>query len=175
MEFFANLAQAITRELSTLTEEGYFYRVDLRLRPEGSAGPVATSLSASKNYYGSWGETFERLALIKARPVGGSAELGEEFCRTFNSFIYRKFLDFAALDEIQEIKGRIEAKLFSRKNHEQHVKLGAGGIREVEFFVQALQLIYGGRQPALQQPARTCCNSVAGGSLSRTRPDCPRE
>jgi [glutamine synthetase] adenylyltransferase / [glutamine synthetase]-adenylyl-L-tyrosine phosphorylase len=151
MEFFAKLAQAITRELSALTEEGYFYRVDLRLRPEGSAGPVATSLSACRNYYGSWGETFERLALIKARPVGGSAELGEEFCRTFNSFIYRKFLDFAALDEIQEIKGRIEAKLFSRKSHEQHVKLGAGGIREVEFFVQALQLIYGGRQPELQQ------------------------
>jgi len=151
MEFFAKLAQAITRELSASTEEGYFYRVDLRLRPEGSAGPVASSLSACKNYYGSWGETFERLALIKARPVGGSAELGEEFCRTFNSFIYRKFLDFAALDEIQEIKSRIEAKLPSRKSHEQHVKLGTGGIREVEFFVQALQLIYGGRQPELQQ------------------------
>jgi glutamate-ammonia-ligase adenylyltransferase len=151
MEFFAKLAQAITRVLSASTEEGYFYRVDLRLRPEGSAGPVASSLSACKNYYGSWGETFERLALIKARPVGGSAELGEEFCRTFNSFIYRKFLDFAALDEIQEIKSRIEAKLSSRKSHDQHVKLGTGGIREVEFFVQALQLIYGGRQPELQQ------------------------
>lgn len=151
VEFFTKLAQAITRELSTLTEEGYFYRVDLRLRPEGSAGPVATSLAACKNYYASWGETFERLALIKARPVCGSAELGEEFCRTFNSFIYRKFLDFAALDEIQEIKGRIEAKLASRKRDEQHVKLGAGGIREIEFFVQALQLIYGGRQPELQQ------------------------
>jgi glutamate-ammonia-ligase adenylyltransferase len=78
-------------------------------------------------------------------------ELGEDFCRTFNSFVYRKFLDFAALDEIQEIKGRIEAKLSSRKSHEQHVKLGSGGIREVEFFVQALQLIYGGSQPELQQ------------------------
>jgi len=150
-EFFSKLAQAITRELSAPTEEGYFYRVDLRLRPEGSAGPVASSLSACKNYYGSWGETFERLALIKVRPVGGSAELGEEFCRTFNSFVYRKFLDFAALDEIQEIKARIEAKLASKRSQEQHVKLGAGGIREVEFFVQALQLIYGGRQPELQQ------------------------
>jgi glutamate-ammonia-ligase adenylyltransferase len=151
IEFFTKLAQAITRELSALTEEGYFYRVDLRLRPEGSAGPVASSLSACTNYYGSWGETFERLALIKVRPVGGSAELGEEFCRTFNSFVYRKFLDFAALDEIQEIKGRIEAKLSSKRSHEQHVKLGAGGIREIEFFVQALQLIYGGRQPELQE------------------------
>jgi len=151
MEFFSKLAQAITRELSALTEEGYFYRVDLRLRPEGSAGPVASSLSACRNYYGSWGETFERLALIKVRAVAGAVKLGEEFCQTFNSFVYRKFLDFAALDEIQEIKGRIEAKLSSRKSHKQHVKLGAGGIREVEFFVQALQLIYGGKHPELQQ------------------------
>lgn len=150
-EFFTKLAQSITHELSTVTEEGYFYRVDLRLRPEGSAGPVASSLSACRNYYGSWGETFERLALIKARPTGGSIELGNEFCESFRSFVYRRFLDFAALEEIQEIKGRIEAKLASRKTQSPHVKLGAGGIREVEFFVQALQLIYGGRHPQLQK------------------------
>lgn len=150
-EFFAKLAQSLTHELSTLTEEGYFYRVDLRLRPDGSAGPVASSLSACKNYYGSWGETFERLALIKARPVGGSMELGQEFCEAFQPFVYRKFLDFAALEEIQEIKTRIESKLSARKGRGHHVKLGAGGIREVEFFVQALQLIYGGREPELQE------------------------
>ena len=150
-EFFAKLAQSLTHELSTLTEEGYFYRVDLRLRPEGNAGPVASSLSACKNYYGSWGETFERLALIKARPAGGSMELGQEFCEAFEPFVYRKFLDFAALEEIQEIKSRIEAKLLARKGQSHHVKLGPGGIREVEFFVQALQLIYGGREPELQE------------------------
>ena len=150
-EFFAKLAQSITHELSRLTEEGYFYRVDLRLRPEGSAGPVASSLSACRNYYASWGETFERLALIKARPAGGSLELGQQFCETFRPFVYRKFLDFAALEEIQEIKTRIEAKLSSRKGSAHHVKLGAGGIREVEFFVQALQLIYGGSHPELQE------------------------
>ncbi len=150
-EFFTKLAQSITHELSTVTEEGYFYRVDLRLRPEGSAGPVASSLSACRNYYGSWGETFERLALIKARTAAGSIELGNEFCESFRPFVYRKFLDFAALEEIQEIKGRIEAKLASRKMQSQHVKLGAGGIREIEFFVQALQLIYGGQHPQLQE------------------------
>ena len=150
-EFFAKLAQSLTHELSTLTEEGYFYRVDLRLRPEGNAGPVASALSACKNYYGSWGETFERLALIKARPAGGSMELGQEFCEAFRPFVFRKFLDFAALEEIQEIKSRIEVKLSASKSQGLHVKLGPGGIREVEFFVQALQLIYGGREPELQE------------------------
>jgi glutamate-ammonia-ligase adenylyltransferase len=150
-EFFIRLAQAITHELSGFTEEGYFYRVDLRLRPEGSTGRIAVSLNACRNYYSSWGETFERMALVKARPVGGSQELGDEFCAAFNPFVYRSFLDFAALEEIQEIKGRIETKLGSRKKQEVHVKLGAGGIREIEFFVQALQLIYGGRNLDLQE------------------------
>lgn len=151
VEFFTRLAQDLTNELSTFTEEGYFYRVDLRLRPDGSAGPIAASLTACKNYYASWGETFERMALIKARPVGGSQELGEEFCEAFQPFVYRAFMDFAALEEIQEIKGRIETKLGSREKQASHVKLGAGGIREIEFFVQALQLIYGGGNPALRE------------------------
>ena len=150
-DFFKKLAQSITHELSNVTEEGYFYRVDLRLRPEGSAGSVASSLSACKNYYATWGETFERLALIKARPVAGSAELGQEFCEAFNPFVYRKFLDFAALEEIQEIKTRINSKLGSKQKQASHVKLGTGGIREIEFFVQALQLIYGGCHPDLQE------------------------
>jgi glutamate-ammonia-ligase adenylyltransferase len=150
-EFFTKLAQSITSELSTLTEEGYFYRVDLRLRPEGSTGSVASSLTACRNYYATWGETFERMALIKARPVAGSADLGREFLKTIQPFVYRKFLDLASLDEIQEIKTRIDSKLGSRRKQEVHVKLGAGGIREIEFFVQALQLIYGGQTPDLQE------------------------
>ncbi len=150
-EFFTKLAQAITNELSSFTEEGYFYRVDLRLRPEGSAGNVASSLAACRNYYSTWGETFERLAMIKARPVAGSPELGEQFCRAVRPFVYRKFLDFASLEEIQEIKTRIDSKLGSRKKQEAHVKLGVGGIREIEFFVQALQMVYGGRTSELQE------------------------
>ncbi|MDE2665624.1 MAG: bifunctional [glutamate--ammonia ligase]-adenylyl-L-tyrosine phosphorylase/[glutamate--ammonia-ligase] adenylyltransferase [Acidobacteriota bacterium] len=150
-EFFTKLARMITQALSESTVEGAFYRVDLRLRPEGSTGNVATSLNDYRNYYGSWGETFERLALIKARPVGGCRELGRIFCETFRPFTYRKFLDFASLEELQEIKNRINAKLGSTGKQERHVKLGEGGIREVEFFVQALQLIYGGRHPHLQQ------------------------
>ena len=150
-EFFTKLARMITQALSESTVEGAFYRVDLRLRPEGSTGNVATSLTDYRNYYGSWGETFERLALIKARPVGGSRELGRTFCETFRPFTYRKFLDFASLEELQEIKNRINAKLDSTGKQGRHVKLGEGGIREVEFFVQALQLIYGGRHPHLQQ------------------------
>jgi len=151
-EFFIKLAQATTHELSALTEEGYFYRVDLRLRPEGGTGSVASSMAACKNYYAAWGETFERLALIKGRSVAGSTALGEEFREVFRPFIYRKYLDFASLEEIQEIKTRIDSKLGSRKRQETHVKLGVGGIREVEFFVQAMQLIYGGQNPKLQQP-----------------------
>ena len=150
-EFFTKLARMITQALSESTVEGAFYRVDLRLRPEGSTGNVATSLNDYRNYYGSWGETFERLALIKARPVGGCRELGQIFCETFRPFTYRKFLDFASLEELQEIKNRINAKLGSTGKQGRHVKLGEGGIREVEFFVQALQLIYGGRHPHLQQ------------------------
>ena len=150
-EFFTKLARMITQALSESTVEGAFYRVDLRLRPEGSTGNVATSLNDYRNYYGSWGETFERLALIKARPVGGCRELGQIFCETFRTFTYRKFLDFASLEELQEIKNRINAKLGSTGKQGRHVKLGEGGIREVEFFVQALQLIYGGRHPHLQQ------------------------
>jgi len=150
-EFFTKLARMITQALSESTVEGAFYRVDLRLRPEGSTGNVATSLNDYRNYYGSWGETFERLVLIKARPVGGCRELGQIFCETFRPFTYRKFLDFASLEELQEIKNRINAKLGSTGKQGRHVKLGEGGIREVEFFVQALQLIYGGRHPHLQQ------------------------
>lgn len=150
-DFFTKLARMITQALSESTDEGAFYRVDLRLRPEGGAGNIAASLTDYRNYYGSWGETFERLALIKARPVGGSRALGKTFCQTFRPFTYRKFLDFASLDELQEIKNRINAKLGSTGKQGRHVKLGEGGIREVEFFVQALQLIYGGRQPQLQQ------------------------
>ncbi|MEW5977733.1 MAG: bifunctional [glutamate--ammonia ligase]-adenylyl-L-tyrosine phosphorylase/[glutamate--ammonia-ligase] adenylyltransferase [Acidobacteriota bacterium] len=149
-EFYKKLAQSITQELSNLTEEGYFYRVDLRLRPEGSAGSIAGSLSAYRNYYFTQGETFERLALIKARPAGGCRELGDEFCDSLKPFVYRKFLDFAALEEIQEIKDRIETKLSGRRRQAVDVKLSAGGIREIEFFVQAFQLIYGSRIPALQ-------------------------
>lgn len=150
-DFFTKLSRLITQTLSEPTEEGAFYRVDLRLRPEGHAGNIAASLTDYKNYYASWGETFERLALIKARPVGGSMELGEEFCQTFRPFIYRKFLDFASLEELQEIKNRINIQLGSRGTQGRHVKLGEGGIREIEFFAQALQLIYGGRHPQLQQ------------------------
>ena len=150
-DFFTKLARMITHALSESTDEGAFYRVDLRLRPEGGAGNIASSLTDFRNYYGNWGETFERLALIKARPVGGSRELGKTFCETFRPFTYRKFLDFASLDELQEIKNRINAKLDSTGKQGRHVKLGEGGIREVEFFVQALQLIYGGRHPHLQQ------------------------
>ena len=150
-EFFTKLARMITQTLSESTEEEAFYRVDLRLRPEGAAGRIAASLTHYGNYYGSWGGTFERLALIKARPVGGSKELGKTFCETFRAFTYRKFLDFVSLEELQEIKNRINAKLGSKGKQERHVKLGRGGIREIEFFVQALQLIYGGRHPHLQQ------------------------
>ena len=144
------LARRINQVLTERTGEGMFYRVDLRLRPEGGRGPMASSLRALQTYYDSWGETFERLALSKARFAAGHAALGETFLDLVEPFVYRRYLDYAAIDEVRDIKRRIDSQVASSGELELNVKLGRGGIREIEFFVQAIQVLYGGEIPDLR-------------------------
>jgi len=150
-EFFNRLAKKILETFSIPHPEGSLLRVDLRLRPEGSAGPLARSLESMENYYAGFGETWERLALIKARGIGGSRELAYEFLRQHQPFIYPKSPTPDLLDEIANIKRRIERDVVGHDELERDVKLGRGGIREIEFVVQALQLIHGARHAFLQE------------------------
>src|SRR5947208_1303639 len=151
-QWFNRLAEKILETFAIRDSEGALFRVDLRLRPEGSAGPLARSLESMENYYAGFGETWERLALIKARGVAGSGELAYEFLRQHQPFIYPKSTTPELLDEIASIKQRIERDLVGTENLERDVKLGRGGIRDIEFVVQTLQLIHAARHPFLQQP-----------------------
>ena len=150
-EFFTRLGKKILETFSTRHPAGSLFRVDLRLRPEGSAGPLARSLESMENYYAGFGETWERLALIKARGVGGSRELAYEFLRQHQPFIYPKSPTPDLLDEIANLKRRIERDVVGPDKLERDVKLGRGGIREIEFIVQALQLVHGAQHPFLQE------------------------
>src|SRR5437773_337645 len=152
-EFFNRLGKKILETFSTPHPEGSLFRVDLRLRPEGSAGPLARSLDSMENYYAGFGETWERLALIKARGIAGSRELAYEFLRQHQPFMYPKSATPDLLEEIANIKRRIERDVVGRDKLQRDVKLGVGGIREIEFIVQALQLIHGARHPFLQEPS----------------------
>jgi glutamate-ammonia-ligase adenylyltransferase len=150
-EFFNRLGKKILETFSTPHPAGSLFRVDLRLRPEGSAGPLARSLESMENYYAGFGETWERLALIKARGIAGSRELAYEFLRQHQPFIYPKSTTPDLLDEIANIKHRIERDIVGTEKLERDVKLGRGGIREIEFIVQTLQLIHAARHPFLQE------------------------
>src|SRR5213596_3995145 len=150
-EFFNRLGKEILETFSTRHRAGSLFRVDLRLRPEGSAGPLARSLASMENYYAGFGETWERLALIKARGIGGSRELAYEFLRQHQPFTYPNSPTPDLLDEIANIKRRIERDIVGHDELERDVKLGTGGIREIEFVVQALQLIHGAHHAFLQE------------------------
>src|ERR1700719_2499097 len=152
-QWFNRLAEKILETFSTRDPEGPLFRIDLRLRPEGSAGPLARSLESMEHYYGGFGETWERLALIKTRGICGSRELAYEFLRQHQPFIYPSSPTPDLLDEIAGIKRRIERDIVGQENLGRNVKLGAGGIREIEFIVQALQLIHGAHHAFLQEPS----------------------
>ena len=152
-EWFNRLGEKILETFSTPDPQGGLLRVDLRLRPEGSAGPLARSLESMENYYSGFGETWERLALIKARGICGSRELAYEFLRQHQPFIYPKSPTPDLLDEIASIKRRIEREVVGADKLERDVKLGRGGIREIEFVVQTLQFIHGARHTFLQEPS----------------------
>jgi len=150
-EWFNQLGAKITETFAAPDPAGSLFRIDLRLRPEGKAGPLARSLESMENYYAGFGETWERLALIKARGICGSGELAYEFLRQHQPFIYPHSPTREVLDEVAAIKRRIERDIVGHQNLERNVKLGAGGIREIEFVVQALQLLHGARHAFLQE------------------------
>ena len=148
--FFVKLAEMITRAISQVTDDGFVFRVDLGLRPEGKSGDMAVSLRSAEIYYESWGQSWERAAMLKARPVAGSLELGDQLLKLLEPFIYRKYLDYNLIEDIMGMKKKIDASLAREREGEYNIKLGRGGIREIEFFIQALQLVYAGKNPALR-------------------------
>jgi [glutamine synthetase] adenylyltransferase / [glutamine synthetase]-adenylyl-L-tyrosine phosphorylase len=150
-EWFNQLGAKIIETFAAHDPAGALFRIDLRLRPEGTAGPLARSIDSMENYYAGFGETWERLALIKARGIGGSRELAYEFLRQHQPFIFPKSPTRDVLEEIGSIKRRIERDIVGHENIGRDVKLGAGGIREIEFVVQALQLLHGARHAFLQE------------------------
>ncbi|HUJ17482.1 MAG TPA: bifunctional [glutamate--ammonia ligase]-adenylyl-L-tyrosine phosphorylase/[glutamate--ammonia-ligase] adenylyltransferase [Nitrospirota bacterium] len=150
-QYFIRLAEKLSAAIGQKTEDGFVFRVDLRLRPEGQRGPLAQSLGGYEIYYESWGQTWERAALIKARPVAGDEALGREFLERITPFVFRKYLDFSAIAEIRDMKQKINKDVEQKGRSHRDVKLGYGGIREIEFVVQALQLIYAGRDRSLRE------------------------
>jgi len=151
-EGFVRITRDLVRLMQERTADGYVFRTDLRLRPDAGATPVALSMAAAENYYESVGQNWERAAMIKARAVAGDIKAGEEFLKRISPFVWRKFLDFAAIEDIHSIKRQIHA----HKGHANvtvaghNIKVGRGGIREIEFFAQTQQLIAGGREPTLR-------------------------
>jgi glutamate-ammonia-ligase adenylyltransferase len=150
-EFFTRLAEKIVATFAAPSADGALFRIDIRLRPEGAAGPLVRSVESMENYYAGFGETWERMALGKARAVAGSVELFYEFSHRIQPFIYPRSLSPDVLDEIAAIKRRIERDIVGEAGLARNVKLGRGGIREVEFVAQALQLIHGARHAFLQE------------------------
>ena len=149
-QFFNRFAEAFVAEVSRMTPEGMLFRIDLRLRPEGNAGPLARSLGSYENYYWQWGQTWERMMLIKARGVAGDANVAGEFQEMAQPFCYRRALGEGVAREVAAMKHRIEVEVVKSGEIERNVKLGRGGIREIEFVAQTLQVIHGGKSPFLQ-------------------------
>ncbi len=148
-EFFARLGRKLVQALSERNEEGIVFRVDMRLRPFGSAGPLVSSFDALEDYYQNHGRDWERYALIRARAVTGDEREGAGLLDRLRPFVYRRYLDFGALQSMREMKSLITDEV-ARRGLEDHIKLGAGGIRELEFTGQAFQMVRGGRIPALR-------------------------
>lgn len=147
-EVYARIASSTSQALSDVTEDGFCFRVDLRLRPEGTRGPLVNSLASGERYYESWGRTWERAALLRARPIAGDRAFGEVLLDALRPFIFRREVRPSLAHELAEMLRRSRREL--SVDVERDVKLGRGGIREAEFFVQSLQLIWGGRHPELQ-------------------------
>ena len=150
-DFFTRLCEKIVATFSAIDAAGPLFRIDLRLRPEGAPGPLVRSLESTENYYAGHGETWERIAMIKCRGVAGSAQLGYEFPQRLQPFIFPRTLSPDVLEEIGSIKARIERDIVGEADLHRNVKLGYGGIREIEFVVQTFQLIHGARNAFLQE------------------------
>jgi glutamate-ammonia-ligase adenylyltransferase len=149
-QYFSKLGQQLINVLDSVTSDGYVFRVDMRLRPYGTSGALALSVDAMEEYYLSQGRDWERFAMIKARAVTGGKAAVQELMTMLRAFTYRRYMDFATIDSLRDLKRQIEQQV-RRKGMHHNLKLGRGGIREIEFCVQVLQLIYGGRHRHLQQ------------------------
>ena len=149
-EFFTRLGKKLIQALDQNTEDGFVFRVDMRLRPFGQTGPLVSSFPAFENYYLVHGRSWERYAMVKVRAVAGDREQGELLLSAIKPFVYRRYLDYGAFESLRELKEMIKQEV-QRKSMHNNVKLGAGGIREVEFIAQVFQLIRGGRDTDLQE------------------------
>ncbi|MBA1147714.1 bifunctional [glutamate--ammonia ligase]-adenylyl-L-tyrosine phosphorylase/[glutamate--ammonia-ligase] adenylyltransferase [Ectothiorhodospiraceae bacterium WFHF3C12] len=149
-EFFTRMGRALINLLDATTADGTVYRVDMRLRPYGDSGPLAMSFPAMELYYQDQGREWERYALIKARAVGGDYHAGASLLEDLRPFVYRRYLDYGALEQLRDMKALISRQM-AQEGMERNIKLGIGGIREVEFIGQAFQLIRGGRDPNLRE------------------------
>lgn len=146
-EFFSRLGRRLIDALDELTADGRVFRVDMRLRPNGDSGPLVSSLDMLENYFITQGREWERYAWIKARPMTGGRH--DELARLSRPFIFRKYLDFGAINAMRDLHAQIRREV-ARKDMADNIKLGPGGIREIEFIAQVFQLIRGGRDPSLQ-------------------------
>jgi glutamate-ammonia-ligase adenylyltransferase len=149
-EFFTRLCRQLVRVLGQVTAEGFVFRIDTNLRPFGESGPLAMSFTALEGYYQNQGREWERYAWIKARVVAGDDRAGNDLLTILQPFIYRRYLDYGVFDSLREMKQKIAMEV-KRRGIEKNIKLGAGGIREVEFFGQIFQLLRGGVEPELQE------------------------
>src|SRR5579885_964111 len=172
----ARLARELVRILEERTSEGYVFRADLRLRPDPASTPPALSLEAALTYYESAGQNWERAAFIKARAVAGDIAGGERFLAELRPFLWRRHLDFAAIQDIHSIKRQIQAHKGGGRIavHGHNIKLGRGGIREIEFFAQTQQLIWGGRMPQVRVSG-TCAALQALAEIGRISPQVAAE
>lgn len=146
--FFVRLGQQLIEALDPITEDGFVFRVDMRLRPYGGSGPLALDFPGVEDYYATQGRDWERYALMKARPCAGDRQAGAALLAELSPFVFRRYLDFGAIDALRDMKARLVAD----RQHPEDVKLGSGGIRDVEFSVQMQQMIWGGRAPELRSP-----------------------
>ena len=149
-EYFVRLSRQLIHVLNTATADGFVFRVDMRLRPFGDSGPLAISADAFEEYYQTHGREWERYAMIKARIVAGDRDHGKNILACLTPFVYRRYIDFGVFESLREMKQLIERQV-AAKGMEKNIKLGAGGIREIEFIGQAFQLIHGGRREVLRQ------------------------
>ncbi len=149
-EFFIKLGQQLIQLIDQCNAYGFVFRVDMRLRPFGKSGPLAVSINAMEDYYAVHGREWERYALIKARMIGGQEKYRQQLQQILHAFVYRRYIDFGVFEALREMKSLI-AQQVKQKSLQDHIKLGAGGIREIEFIAQAFQLLRGGRDPELQQ------------------------
>jgi glutamate-ammonia-ligase adenylyltransferase len=147
-ELYTRVVSRTVQALSELTEDGFCFRVDLRLRPEGSRGPLVNSLASAERYYEAWGRTWERAALLRAHPIAGDHAFGQQLLETLAPFVFRRSVDPSIAREMGEMLRRTRRE--QRVDGDRDVKLGRGGIREAEFFVQTLQLVWGGKHPELR-------------------------